>query len=171
MLLNLDKVYKGDSFKAVLSALSAYSDHDYKLLLKGTEFSEAITGTIDGSEVSFFLTSEITEAMPVGTLNYQLYVENTEEKRTIETGQFTVVDTTTPDYQTDYQKRLQAIQAAIDAFILNGAIKNYTIDGKTVTREDLPELIRERNSLAKLVATEKSSGNSAFRPIYVRFRT
>ena len=53
--------------------------------------------------------------------------------------------------------KLDAINAAIDAFLSNGAIQTYTIDGVTVQRAGLADLMQYRDQLQQEVAIEQGS--------------
>ena len=55
-------------------------------------------------------------------------------------------------------EKLAAVENAIDTFIARGAVRSYTADGITVTREGLPTLCKYRDQLRKEVAAGKVHG-------------
>ena len=59
----------------------------------------------------------------------------------------------------DYQAIVDAIDAAILLFYSNGAVIEYDIDGRKVTR-DLSEARADRDRYARLVAEASGGGNA-----------
>lgn len=172
MYLNLDFLYKGDAFPVTVAKSPLYPEHQYKLVLRADLFNERIVGQdLGDGTVNFVITSDISDSMPVGQIGYRLIAFSAEESRTIETGQIEVKDPENTDsFISDNQKRLDSLQSIIDGFIKNGAINSYSYDGKSVTREDLPALIAERDRLFRAVSIAKNPSKAKLRPIKIRFR-
>ena len=59
------------------------------------------------------------------------------------------------------QTLLDNLDDAINNFLANGAVQSYTINGRTVQRPSLAELMTERRRLLGEIAAAKTAGGGA----------
>ena len=64
------------------------------------------------------------------------------------------------DGRSDARRRLDELDAAIEA-LSSGAVKQYTIGNRSMTKQDLPDLITWRDRLAAQVASEDAAAAMA----------
>ncbi len=57
----------------------------------------------------------------------------------------------------DKQAALDALNTAIDAIISGGAVQEYTINGRSVSKTPLPDLFKYRDQLTREIAV--AAGN------------
>ena len=58
------------------------------------------------------------------------------------------------------QEMLDNVENTINAFISNGAIQSYSINGRNIQRAQLPELVKWRDQLRRELAT--SGGTTTY---------
>ena len=64
---------------------------------------------------------------------------------------------------TDTSSMLAQLDEAIAAFLTNGAIQSYSINGRQVTRASLPDLVNLRATLRSELAATRGGAQTYFR--------
>ena len=113
-------------------------------LLHATLAKITITASADGDDHSVDESAATTAAWAAGTYNWKAFVTNVAIRHQVDEGQIIIE----PDYAslTNYDARVHAekVLAAIEAVIEGRATKDqesYTIEGRTLQRTPIPDLI------------------------------
>lgn len=151
----------------------------YSLRLEGTGATEIeITANESGSDYLVEVASVTTAGYTSGRYRWQAYITRTSDSQrvTIATGIFDVKpnrDAATTDPRSHARKTLDAIETAIEA--LNLGVKSYTINNRSMTKRDIPELLMMRDKYRSEVRREDDAerirrGLGAKNRLLVRFK-
>lgn len=126
------------------------------------------------------LTSANTEALIAGWCSYQLYATKAGERYTIDSGRVQVLadfKSATSGFEDRSQSKqdLEAVQAAIRALISGGAVKEYSIAGRSLKKFEMADLVALESRLILRVKQENAAqnlkdGKPNGRVSYVRFK-
>ena len=140
-----------------------------------------VVGTADGSGWLVTIAAATTAGFDAGQWFWQAIATKGSESLTIGTGQIQVLPaldyTGTPgafDGRSQTQKDLEAVQAAIRALIAGGAVQQYSIGNRQLSRYQLSQLIELESKLkAELKREQKAElmANGLGNPhnLFVRF--
>ena len=129
------------------------------LRLQGSGSTEIeITASASGSDYLVSVASATTASYAVGRYDYQAYLtRNADSERiTIKSSELVVVanrDTATTDPIDHLRQRLNNLDAAIITLSAKTA-SSYSIAGRSMTYNDLPELMRMRNATQAEINTK-----------------
>ena len=163
----------GDTLKYTLEGPSDYlpsSGYSATLALRGPQLI-TITGTTDGESFVFEETAANTALYAEGVYNYVIFVEKSTEQVSIETGQTTITLRADLQTQTDVRTHARKVLDAIEAVIENRATidqKSYSINGRSLERTPITDLLSLRNYYREQVARETPKGRSNATKLYVR---
>ena len=123
--------------------------------LVNSDNSYTITSSASGDDHVFTLATTDTSSYKSGKYNYQRYVTKASEKITLDYGSLTIIK----DYSVAHDARSHAKKtlSAIEAVIENRATVDqlaYTINGRSLSRTPLEELIKFRSFYQGEVARE-----------------
>ncbi len=146
----------------------------YALRLEGTGATEIeITANESGSDYLVEVASTTTAGYTAGRYRWQAYITRSSDSQrvTIGTGVVEVKpnrDAATSDPRSHARKMLDAIEAALEA--LNLGVKSYTINNRSMTKRDIPELLDMRGKYrAEVRAEERKLNGSGGSKVVVRF--
>ena len=147
---------------------------------RGPSVGFDVEAEADGSDYLITVAAEDTETMVSGTWFYQGWVEKDGEKYPIASGQV-IVTAALPDEEEIYDGRSQfkRILDAIDAMLAGKATldqQEYQIGDRMLARIPIPDLIKLRETYAKLVFQEQqveaaNDGRPILKTILTRFTT
>ena len=161
---------------------NAVSSSDYTLTywLRTNTASEGanVTGTAYGTGWEFSIAAATSSGFDAGTWYWQAIASKTGSVVTLGSGQLTVVAALsyagTPsalDGRTQTQKDLDAVQAAIRSLISGGAVQQYSIAGRSLSRYSLNDLMAlesklkaevKREQMAELIANGLGNPHNLF---------
>lgn len=128
----------------------------------------AIPGTVSGAGWEFTISSATSADFVADQWFWQAIAEKAGEKVTIGAGQLTVLAALSYsglpsafDGRTQAQKDLDAVQAAVRALVSGGAVKQYTIAGRSLTKYDLADLLALESKLKAEVKREQAAALAA----------
>jgi hypothetical protein len=140
-----------------------------------------VTGTAYGLGWEFTIPAATSAAFDGGVWFWQAVAEQGSEKATLGAGQLEVLAALqysgTPgafDGRTQLQQDLDAVQAAIRTLISGGAVKQYSIGGRSLTKYELSDLLALESQLKAQVKREQAAqlqANGLGNPhnLFVRF--
>ena len=161
---------------------NAVSSSDYTLTywLRTNTASEGanVTGTAYGTGWEFSIAAATSAGFDAGTWYWQAIASKTGSVVTLGSGQLTVLAALsyagTPgavDGRTQTQKDLDAVQAAIRSLISGGAVQQYSIAGRSLSRYSLNDLMAlesklkaevKREQMAELIANGLGNPHNLF---------
>jgi len=181
LLLNIPNPWTiGDTFDWV-SQLDDYPNDQYvlKWSIRGVSSLDLIAVPAGSLYKTSLITMQSIALLP-GLHFYQAYVENLgNERLMIGSGQIEFIENlaTAREYdgRSPAQKNLEAVEQAIQAHLEGGAVVNYSINGRSLSRTPLTELIKLRAQLKIEVSRERAADKIAQglgdpRKLFVRFR-
>lgn len=163
----------GDTLKYTLEAPADYlpsAGYTATLAIRGPQLI-TITGSVDGTSFVFEETAATTASWAEGLYNYVIFVEKATEQVSIETGQTTITLRADLQTQTDVRTHARKVLDAIEAVIENRATtdqKSYSINGRSLERTPISELLSLRNYYREQVANESPRGRTTATKLYVR---
>lgn len=124
-----------------------------------------VTATPEGSGWRTSLTKTQTALWAAGKVYFQAYAEKDDERVTLGTGSFDVLQNLTAaansaEFRSQAKQDLEAVQLAIRSLV-SGGVKSYTIGGRSLTKMDLPDLIARESKLKEVVAREEKAQSLA----------
>lgn len=137
----------------------------YRLAPKFTSPTQApidITATTDtdGESYKVLVDKATTAAWKSGAYSWARWVETSTARVTLDVdGQLDILPDPSLSAQGDdrrshARKMLEQIEAAIEAFTTNMSVKSYTIGTRSLTRRDMPELLKLRSDYKWFVKNE-----------------
>jgi len=153
----------------------------YYLRTNATSAGATVTGAAYGYGWESTISAATSAGFTTGTWYWQAISTRGTEKHTLGAGQLTVLAalsyTGTPgavDGRTQSQVDLDAVQAAMRALLTGGAVKQYTIGNRQLTKFTLAELREYESILLARVNREKTAemvanGMGSPRNLFVRF--
>jgi len=136
----------------------------YSLRLEGTGTTEIeITATGDGTDYIVEVASATTAPYTAGTYAWQAYITRTSdsERIKVDDGYIKIVanrDASTSDPRTHNKKVLDAIKAVIESRASQDQM-SYTINGRSLSRMPIRDLMDFRDQYAAMVAAEERKAN------------
>lgn len=136
----------------------------YSARLEGSGATEiGISATEDGSDYLVEVASATTGAYTAGRYHWQAYITRSSDSQriTVDSGIFEVKDnrdSATTDPRTHARIVLDAIETAIESLASKKA-KSYTVQGRSMTFADLPELYDMRRKYRAEVRAEERRAN------------
>jgi hypothetical protein len=140
-----------------------------------------VTGAAYGLGWEFTVSAAVSAGFAAGAWFWQAVAEQGSEKVTLGAGQLEVFAALeysgTPgafDGRTQLQQDLDAVQAAIRTLISGGAVKQYSIGGRSLTKYELSDLLALESQLKAQVKREQAAqlqANGLGNPhnLFVRF--
>lgn len=139
-----------------------------------------LTATASGSGWSTAITAAQSATLPAGDYFWQAYATKSTERVTLGAGQIKILKNLANvsdgfDGRSQIRKDLEAVQAAMRAIIQGGAVQEYTIANRSLTKMRMGELIVLESKLKMdLVSEEKASkiadGKGSPDSLYIRFK-
>jgi len=141
----------------------------YQLIPRFTTPTQApitITASTSGTDYRVQAAAGITTGWKPGAYSWARWVEKAGPiRQSLGAGQ--IIIKTDPalavqgyDGRSDARRRLDEVETAIDA-LASGAVKAYTIGTRSMTKQDLPDMIVWRDRLAAEVASENAAAAMA----------
>lgn len=158
-------VIAGDTFKIEDISISDYLSTEYTLCLSirgKTPSNHTATSNPDGT-YTFNILHTSTKNWYPGSYRYVLYVDKSTEQYTIETGAVEIIQRVDLSNKTDQRSYAKRVLDAIEATIENRATSDqqaYTINGRSLTRIAIQELLKLREYYKELVAKENTATDS-----------
>jgi hypothetical protein len=155
----------GDTFKLEDISITDYLSTEYTLCfaLRGkTPGNYTATSNPDGT-YTFNILHTTTKNFYPGSYRYVLYVDKSVEQYTIETGAVEIVQRVDLSTKTDQRSYAKRVLDAIEATIENRATSDqqaYTINGRSLTRISIQDLLKLREYYKELVAKENTATDS-----------
>ena len=140
-----------------------------------------VTGVAYGLGWEFIISAATSAGFDAGTWYWQSIAEQGSEKLTLGAGQLEVLAALeysgTPgafDGRTQLEQDLDAVQAAIRTLVSGGAVKQYSIAGRSLTKYELKDLLALESQLKAQVKREQAAqlqANGLGNPhnLFVRF--
>lgn len=138
-----------------------------------------VTSAAQGLGWRTTLTKIQTSGFASGKVYFQAYAESGTDRVTLGAGSFTIeknVSTAanTDEFRSQAEQDLAAVETAIRSLVSGGA-KAYTIGGRSMTKNDMADLLMWRDRLKGIVAKEKKAerlANGLGNPsnVFVRFQ-
>ena len=158
-LRTLTKLRAGDSLSWEESH-SNYPANDswvitYKLI--GANGVESITSTSSGATHVLTASSSTTAAWTAGFYEWSAYVEKGTERITLQTGTLTILADPSSASATDSRSHARKVLEAIQAVLEGRASKDqesYTINGRSLSRTPIADLMKMERTYAARVAQE-----------------
>lgn len=163
--LNIPRVItSGDTVTWRDSFNDFYKPPEYSLswAIRGSSSLNLIS-TWDGDSFVTTISSNTSATLSPDTYFFQAYATSIHGSRTtIGSGQITVIanlelQSGNYDGSTKLEKMLAAVEAAISAHLVGGAVQSYEIKGRRLDRTPLPDLIALRSQLRIEVTREQSA--------------
>lgn len=140
-----------------------------------------LTSSTDGSGWSTSITAVQSAALAPGDYFFHAYATSGSDRKTLGTGQIKIkpnlaaVSTTNFDGRSQIKQDLDAVQAAIRAIISGGAVQQYTIGNRSLTKMKMAELLELESKIKADYSREQKAEKMAQglgNPdnLYVRFK-
>lgn len=141
----------------------AADGYSVKYVLLGPAKIE-ITGSVVGGEYRISASAVTTGAYTPGDYWASLVFEKTGEVYTYKIGKTKILPTiaslSTYDGKSEDEKIYEAIQSVIKGIALKGAAKSYTINGRSLERMSLQDLIKAETHYARKIAMAPNADGS-----------
>jgi hypothetical protein len=169
----LEELIAGDTLD-FLDTVDEYPPADgwtlkYQLIPRFTTPAQSpitITATTSGTNYRSQAAAAVTAGWKPGAYTWARWVEKAGPiRQSLGDGQLLVKQDPAAavqgyDGRSDARRRLDELDAAIEA-LSSGAVKQYTIGNRSMTKQDLPDLITWRDRLAAEVASEDAVAKMA----------
>jgi len=135
----------------------------YVLRLQNSGSTEIeIDASASGTNYLVSVASSVTANYAVGRYDYQAYISktSTSQRITIKSGEIVVIanrDASTDDPIDHLRKRLENLETAI-LTLSNKTSSSYSIAGRSMTYQDLPQLIQMRDQTAGEINVKTRGG-------------
>ena len=152
-----------------------------KYAIRGPSTINKTATVVDGKWKTTLATTDTSSIVAKTIVYWQAYAEKASERVTLGSGQLVINPNiyagsgSSFDGRSQAQKDLDAVQAAIRALISGGAVAEYTIGNRSVTKMALTDLYAMEKKLKYEVAQENRAetirkGLGDPRNLYVRFK-